>query len=327
VIARLKKYLKRSQLLVDTRRKLSQPFRVLLFRFSPVLVAKYNYFSKRWRLPDLKKPKTFDEKLLWLMLYWKDRLKVQCADKYAVRGYVTENGFSDILPPLIGIYVSAEDIHVSALPNQFALKCTHGCGFNILCQDKSALDWPRAQKKLKKWLHTDISKLNGEIHYSEIKPRIVCEPYLTGNGGSVLDDYKFFCFSGKVHCVMVCTGRGSKEGPKFDFYDAEWSNKLPYSRSGIVANRQIPRAQCYTRMLEAAEALSRPFPFVRVDFYEVNGKAVFGEMTFTPSGCVDPGYTEFAQKILGDLVKLPGEQSERDLPQCAHTPGLVQLER
>jgi len=301
----IKKRLKRSQRFMSSRLKLHRDFRALIFALSPVLVAKYNYLSQRWRLPNLEKPRTFDEKLLWLMLYWRHPLKARCADKYAVRGYVEQNGLPDILTPLIGVYESTEEIQLSALPNQFALKCTHGCGFNILCKAKDAFDWENARRRLKQWMSIDIGKVNGEIHYSEIKPRIVCEYYLRGEGESVPNDYKMFCFGGKVHCTMTCTGRYSSEGAQFDFYDIGWKNKLPYSKTSLVANRNIPAPKCYARMVEAAKVLSKPFPFVRIDFYDIDGKAVLGEMTFTPNGCVDTDYTDLAQEELGSLITLP----------------------
>ena len=144
----------------------------------------------------------------------------------------------------------------------------------------------------------------GEIHYSLIKPRILCERYLDDLSGN-LNDYKVYCFDGKAHCTMACTERGSGERTKFDIYDRDWKDKLPYSKSSLKSNRSIPKPEAYDEIIDAAEKLSKPFPFARMDFYSINGKALIGEMTFTPNGCVDTGYTELAQDELGQLVKLP----------------------
>jgi hypothetical protein len=91
----------------------------------------------------------------------------------------------------------------------------------------------------------------------------------------------------------------------YDFYDREWKTKLPYSKSSLLADRNIPKPDAYEEIIEAAEALSKPFPFVRMDFYSIQGRAVLGEMTFTPLGCIDPDYPEIAQLELGALIALP----------------------
>ena len=103
---------------------------------------------------------------------------------------------------------------------------------------------------------------------------------------------------------MACTDR-TEQGAKYDFYDRDWKNKLAYSKSSLLANRHIPKPDAYEEIIAAAEKLSKPFPFVRADFYSVKGKAVFGEMTFTPHACIDTGMTDLGQSIMGDLIRLP----------------------
>lgn len=242
------------------------------------------------------------------MLYWNHPLKMLCSDKYAVRSYVTENGLGHILPELFGVYTSAGEINFADLPERYVLKCTHGCGFNVFCLDKSLFDFEGARKKLDRWMKTDFGKYWGELHYSSIKPRIICEAYLDNLPGRPLVDYKVYCFDGKVHCSMVCIGRGSG-ATKFDFYDLEWRNIPDYCRPGASANLCLPKPETYETMIEAAETLSKPFPFVRVDFYSIKGKVVFGEMTFSPSGGIDTDLTVTAQNVMGKLIKLPVKSS------------------
>lgn len=238
------------------------------------------------------------------MLYWRHPLKSRCADKYAVRSYVEEHGLSHLLPELYGVYGQSKDIDFSILPDRFVLKCTHGCGFNILCRDKARLDVEDTKRKLNAWMNVEYDKLGGELHYGEIEPRIICEAFLEDRTGRPLTDYKVYCFDGKAHCTMACTDRDAK-GAKYDFYDREWKNKLAYSKSSLLANRDIPKPAAYEEIIQAAEVLSRPFPFVRMDFYSVNGKTVFGEMTFTPHGGIDTFMTDLAQDVMGKLLKLP----------------------
>jgi len=300
----IKKKLKESELLVDCYNKIHFLFNSMLFNLSPLLLVKYRYFLNRGILPDLENPKSFEEKLLWLMLYWQNPLKSICADKYEVRSYVKKFGLEHVLPEITGVYNSTDEINFSNLPDRFVLKCTHGCGFNIICKDKKTLDIKKTKRMLDKWMKIDISKGCGEIHYAEIKPRIICEKFLDDLSGDLPNDYKVYCFSGKAYCTLACTERGSGD-TKFDIYDRDWKNKLPYSRSSLLADRNIPKPDAYEEMIAAAEKLSKPFPFVRIDFYSIKGKAILGEMTFTPNGCIDKGYTDKAQHVFGEMISLP----------------------
>lgn len=304
-LTEIKHILKKSNRIVNCYDEIRKRFRAFLYLISPTLLAKYNFLIKRHRMPDLKNPKSFDEKLIWLMLYWRHPLKSRCADKFAMRSYVKEHGFGHILPELISGYDNCDAIDFVSLPERFVLKCTHGCGFNIICKDKSKLDIDKTKDKLVTWMKTDISKVNGEIHYTHITPRIICERFLDDSSGNIPVDYKVYCFGGKAHCTMVCQERSTNERAKFYFYNRGWDQKLNYNNTTLLSNINIPKPKAYEQMIQAAEELSKPFPFVRMDFYLISGKVIIGEMTFTPNGCVDTGYTDFAQDKLGQLIELP----------------------
>ena len=275
-------------------------------KLSPVLYAKHRYKSIYGKNPNLKKPVTFDEKLLWLNLYWRHPLKTECGDKYTMRSYVQKLGLGHILPELLGVYQNSKEIDFESLPDRFVLKCTHGCGFNIICNNKATLDIKEARRKLDKWMATDYSKFAGELHYASMKPSIICEKFQEDNVGELPIDYKVYCFRGKVHCILVAKGR-NKEGhtDMFDFYDLGWNTKLPYYTSSLQADRHTQKPEALDEMIALAESLSTPFPFVRMDFYNIKGKAVLGEITFTPAGCIQSGYTELAQNLLGSMIELP----------------------
>jgi len=263
----------------------------------------------RW--PCLGDPRSFDEKLAFLMLYWLHPLKTQCADKYCMRTYVEEQKLGHLLPRLIGLYEDSSEIDFEMLPGRFVLKCTHGWNFNIICRDKNKLNFAEARWMLDAWLKTDFSKVQGEIHYARIKPRIICEPFLGDAAGNLPCDYKVYCFAGKANCIMVCTERSS-DGHEaiYHFYDRDWKRRLPYAKSTLAVDRNLPKVEAFEEMVPAAEILSRPFPFVRMDFYNIAGRAVIGEMTFTPSGCIDTDLTDLAQNELGKLITLP--EPDRD---------------
>ncbi len=309
----IKNTLKRSESTVACFHKLDTRSRIVLYNISPMLLYKILFRRSKGRWPELEKPKSFDEKLAWLMLYWNHPSRVQCADKYAMRSYVEEHGFGHILPQLLGVYENSTEINFDALPQRFVLKCTHGCGFNIICKDRNKLNYEETKRKLDTWMKTDFNKIYGEIHYAFIKPRIICECFLGDSDGNLPNDYKVFCFDGKAHCIMACTERGSSSDgrdAKYDIYDLGWKNKLPYSKSSLLANRNIPKPEAYEEIIQAAEKLSKPFPFVRMDFYSIDGKALLGEMTFTPAGCKDSYITDLGQQVLGKLIKLPEKHLE-----------------
>ena len=290
----------------DYLRKMKASVVAALYTISPVLLAECRYRIRRGAWPNLKAPTTFDEKLLWLMLYWRHPLKTQCGDKYAMRSYVEVQGLGHVLPELLGVFENSKEIPFDTLPERFVLKCTHGCGFNIICKNKRELNFEQTKRKLDRWMNMDFGKVYGEVHYTAMSPLIICEPYLGDGAADIPNDYKVYGFGGKAHCTMACTGRREDgHSALFDIYNRDWTEKLPYSKSSLLANRSIPKPDAYEDMLVAAEQLSRPFPFVRMDFYSVNGKAVLGEMTFTPCGCIDDGYTDIGQRRMGALIQLP----------------------
>jgi len=281
-------------------------FKKILYRLSPALLYRLRFRLRTGRWPRLKHPRTFDEKLAFLMLYWRHPLMTQCTDKYGLRAYVQEQKLGHLLPELIGVYEDSRELDFAALPGSFVLKCTHGWRFNILCRDKRQLSVQDARRQLDAWMKTDFSIVFGESHYAAIRPRIICEPLLAAAAGGLPIDYKLYCFSGKVNCVMICLERSADgERARHFFVDRDWKRVLPYSRSTMNDDRPLPKVEGYEEMVAAAEILSRPFPFVRIDFYSINGRAVIGEMTFTPSAGIDPDFSELAQFELGRLIILP----------------------
>jgi hypothetical protein len=290
------------------QRSYYQHYAQILLNHFPQLYAQYRYKYTYGKKANLRNPATFDEKLLWLMLYWRHPLKTTCGDKYTLRSYVEKNGYSHVLPKLLGVYSHSSEIDFNLLPSKFVLKCSHGCSFNIFCSDKQTLDIKTTREKLDKWMAIDYSKNVGELHYADMKPMIICEEYLDELAGELPNDYKVYCFNGKAHCTMVAQGRDENGlTEKFDIYNLAWDAKPPYyySDADDDIERHIPKPEAYDEMIRVAEALSKPFPYVRMDFYSINGRAILGEMTFTPSGCIQKHYTPVAQKILGSLIELP----------------------
>ncbi|MBC5638998.1 MULTISPECIES: ATP-grasp fold amidoligase family protein [Clostridia] len=273
----------------------------IIYNISPVFSSKILFRISTGKKLNLKEPKTFNEKLMWLKLYDNNELVVKCADKYEVRKYVEDLGYKNLLPKLYGIYEQSEDIEWSKFPKKFAIKCTHGCGFNIICDDKSKLNINEANEKLKKWLKTRYVFEALESQYDKMIPRIICEEYIETKDGVLPNDYKIYCFNGKPKLTLVCTERAKEV--KMKFMDLKWK-EMNIGNPDFLSDEYPNKPECYDEMLKIAERLSKPFPFVRVDFYDLNGKPILGEMTFTPAGCAARYYNENGLNMLGSMIKL-----------------------
>lgn len=271
---------------------------------SPTMVSKIRYKNNFGRALDLKNPREFNEKLQWLKLkkYQHDPLVIQCADKVRVREYVQDCGCEEILIDCLGVYDQVEDIPWERLPEKFVLKCNHGAGYNIVCEDKSKLDISRTKKQLKKWLKDDYSLTYAEMHYHQIKPKIICEKFVQPKNGTLPDDYKVFCFYGEAFCTMLCKEREQGEHCKFYFFDKDWKFQPWDLSTAEERNVSIEKPKQYHKMLDYAEKLSKGFPFVRIDLYVLEDRIYFGEMTFTPCGCLDRDLTLEGNKALSDKI-------------------------
>lgn len=282
-------------------------FRYVLTLISPKLSVKFWYRFYFKRPLDLKKPQTLDEKIQWMKLYYyKDNdLVKQCADKYAVREYVAQCGLKHILNDLYGTYRSANEIDWKVLPEKFVLKWNFGCGGNVICSNKADLDIAKAQKELTHFGKIRFHLLAAEPQYDIKDKRILCERFIESEDGALPEDYKFYCFNGEAKFVLCCLGRGEKKRPAFYFFDRAW-NLLRYNKMGKQAplDFTLPKPDGIDEAFKYAEILSRPFPFVRVDFYIEHGKVLFGEMTFTPAGGFDTGRLPESNVLFGSMVSL-----------------------
>lgn len=284
------------------KQKISTRVYKALTRISPRLNTQLRYQRAAGRFADLKNPQSFSEKLLWLKLnrYADDPLVRRCADKLRVRDYVVEKGLGHLLNPLLAVYDRTEDIRWEELPRQFVLKWNFGCGANLLCPDREKLDTQKAAAQLRTWGKNEFWQEFAELQYRVDKKVLLCERFLEVPAGEELLDYKFYCFHGKAKAVLVIAR--PTEGEKAAvFMSPEWEllSDIPsrYRESLVPA-----RPERLQEMIEAAERLAEPFPFVRVDFYQHEGRPIFGEMTFTPAACILPSETPIDGKPMGDLL-------------------------
>ncbi len=266
------------------------------------LKIKYRYIMNK-KL-NLKNPKTFNEKLQWLKLYDRNPMYTKMVDKYEVRKYIEEKIGKEYLIPLIGVYDRFEDIDFNKLPNQFVIKCNHDSGGLVICKNKKNLDIKKTQSKITQSLKRNYYYSGREWPYKNIKPRIVIEKYMQDIDDNDLIDYKVMCFNGEPLYTFVYSERFSNDGVKATFYDKDW-NVLEFKRNFADSKKKIKKPLNYEKMLEFSKVIAKDIPFVRVDWYEVNRKLYFGEITFFPSsgfGAFNP--QEWDLK-LGNQIKLP----------------------
>jgi hypothetical protein len=225
-------------------------------------------------------------------------------DKYAAKEYVASIIGEVYIIPTLGVWDKVEEIDWDSPPKQFLLKCTHDSGGLVICKDKSKLDIKSAKKKLAKSLKCNYFYQNREWPYKNITPHIIAEQYMEDKSGCDLKDYKFFCFNGEPKCCQVIAGRRSVMS--VDFFDNNW-NHLPFHEPRVYPFSTVilSRPQSYELMWKLAQKLSTNHPFLRVDFYNINGRIYFGELTFFPTsgmGGFDPEGWDYT---FGSWMKLP----------------------
>lgn len=254
---------------------------------------------------NLDTPETYTEKLQWLKLYDRRPEFTLLVDKYAVKEYVRKTVGEEYLVPDFGVWNCFDEIPFDQLPDQFVLKCTHDSGGLVICRDRSAFDRAAARKKIETARSRSFYRLNREWTYKNITPRIIAEQYMENSKTGDLRDYKFFCFDGVPKLMFVATDRQTPgEDTKFDFFDMEYQH-LQLINGHPNAKTPPQKPENFELMKELAAKLSKGIPHVRVDFYEVNGKVYFGEMTFYHFSGTVPFEPECWDKTMGDWLTLP----------------------
>lgn len=264
----------------------------LLYRTLPAkqsLQVQYAKALGKW--PDLDDPKTFNERVQALKLAPRNPLLPLLADKVRVKEWVAERVGREVVIPTLwsGKVLPARPPSAPA----FVVKANHSSGWNHFVRNEDAAEWLLLREKSKEWLATDWYPYLHEWWYNEIDRQLLIEPMI----GEELNDYKFFCFNGEVKVVQVDQGRFSDH--RRSFYDRDWQPQsfgLAYSR----IDGEIPPPRHFARMIELAEILSAGFPFVRIDFYDLEAGPMFGEMTFAPGAGFERFAPASADRLLGD---------------------------
>lgn len=272
------------------------------------LLPDWLYLSLKYRKRtgfnlNLRNPKTYTEKLQWLKLYDRKPLYTTLVDKFAVKKYVAEKLGEEYIIPLIGVWDDVNDIDFDALPDQFVMKCTHDSGGLEICKDKATFDFDAAKRRIDKILKNNFYWVSREWPYKNVPPRVIIEKYMQDSETGELRDYKFFTFNGVPKVMYIATGRGTGE-TYGDFFDMDF-NHLDMAIDHKTAPVIPQKPHNFEEMKNAAQKLAEGIPQVRVDFYEIDGKVYFGEMTFFHCGGFERFHPESLDAIWGEWVDLP----------------------
>jgi len=267
-------------------------------------VTREGYIHIFGREPDLKNPKTFNEKINWLKLFNRQPIHQIFADKVAVRDLVRERGFGEILNEIYGVWDRPEDVPVQDLPTSFALKAAHGWHMNWIRKPGEPLRIDEIRREMQRWIRTDQSLGFGEWQYRNVPRRILAEHFLGASGDKIME-YKVFCFGG-VPKLMCCShAELGTDVIHHMYFDLDW-RELPIDRKGrhLFTDRPLRPVQ-FDEMVEVAAALSAGQPFLRVDLYEIGERVAFSELTLHPDGGAFPILPAEYDAKLGDMIELP----------------------
>lgn len=263
-------------------------------RLSDEEFIKRKYKSTMHKDLNLSNPESFNEKLQWLKLYDRKLEYTRMVDKYSVRGYIAEKIGEEHLIPLLGVWDDPSKIDFEKLPNQFVLKCNHNSGLGMcICKDKKELNVKKVKKGLKKGLKQNYYLMGREWPYKNVARKIICEQYMIDQKVKGLNDYKFYCFDGRVKAIGIYQDRNTEKPTTVDYFDRDY--KWQDFSWGYPHAKHVPnRPEQLDNMIEIAETLSQGFKEIRVDLYLCNGKVYFGELTFFDGS----GFEKFEPEII-----------------------------
>jgi hypothetical protein len=288
---------------------IKRPFNRILPDKSHIALC-YRGFTGR-RL-DWNNIKTFNEKIQWLKLYDHQDWHWKLCDKVGVREYVSERVGAHYLVPLLAIYDSVDEINFDQLPNQFVLKCSHDSGSAILCEDKSKLNRSEVLAYLRRKMSRNYYYVHREYQYKGIRPRIVCEKYISLGEDLEPIDYKFLCFNEEPKFIQVDVGRYTDH--KRMVMNTDWT-RAPFDLDPKYSdpNRQVSAPKNLEEMLGIARKLCTGFKFVRVDLYSEGDRIYFGELTLLQGSGLDPIEPYEFDHMLGNWIDIGDLGPNQDL--------------
>ncbi len=242
-------------------------------------------YSQLKYFPNLDNPKSFNEKIIWLALNYKNPIIAKCTDKYEMKRHIASIfGEDKYYVKALGIYTNINDIPFDELPSKFVIKSTAGWGSKqvIIVKNKETANLDKIKSRVAEWLYpwNTYYYNNMCITDEKIKPRILIEEYLEDLDG--LKDYKLYCFNGEPKMALTVINRGNDKEQRRVFTDIDEWKVLPFTRNKIKSEENVEKPQELETMINIAKQLSKEVPMLRVDFFINKGKIYVGEMTFSP---------------------------------------------
>ena len=267
------------------------------------------YLKKKFKLfmgkeLDLDNPKTFNEKLQWLKLNDRKDIYTTMVDKCEAKKYVASIIGEEYIIPTLGVYDKFDDINFDELPDQFVIKCTHDSGGLVVVRDKNKLDKTAAKKKINKSLRRNYYYSGREWPYKNVKPRIIVEKYMEDSKNKTMRDYKFFCYNGKPEIMYISEGLENHATASISFYDMNFKVTDCKRKDFKLLDYTPEKPKNFEKMKKFSAILSRGIPHLRVDWYEIDGKLYFGELTFSTCSGMVPFEDGKWDKKLGDMIDL-----------------------
>lgn len=283
----------------DINLKIKYLIRKFIICLPPKIAHSIWFFLRNKKIMHWKNPRTYDEKIHWLIVNRLDQKFSKYADKFEMRKYVEECGLGELLIPLYGVWESLEEVDFDKLPYPNIMKLTHGSGKNFYFVMHSPEEKELVKKKLAKGMKVDLSVIEMEYHYHFIRPRIICEKLL-GSGKEKLTDYKVVCTKGTPVAVLVCQNRDQGR----DYYSLEWKHLKNYTLEKYQSGKKVDKPKGLDTMIKAAAKLSQKFELARIDFYDIEGQVYVGEITLTPAAGSHAYLSWVGEEKLGNAIKL-----------------------
>lgn len=276
--------LKQIPMLVQIYNKFVYHYHKYLYSKDPRALANRSYKKFFHKDIDWRNPKDLIEKIIYMQFNSDTALWTKLADKFQAREYISLKCGNEYLPKLYGKYIDANDIDFDALPSKFVIKTNNGCGTVLLIKNKNTIDTKAIVRKVNNWLKIDYGYVNAQKHYLSIPKCIIIEEFLHSsnkNDDSPLIDYKFHCFNGVPECCLVVSSRNSKKHTyKLNLYDMQWRD-ISNNLCSFRGNEGVSCPKSLNIMIDLCHKLGQSIPYVRIDFYEIDGFVYVGELTFT----------------------------------------------
>lgn len=257
------------------------------------------FFRMHKRLPQLRRPETFNDHLLQIKISDEilDPMRQMVSDKHLVKNYIASAVGSQYALETYALLSSDSDVDdFEPKTTPCVIKPTHASQNVIFLRSpEDHLD----RARMKDWLRMNYYTWGRERNYKHLRKRVIVEEFFSDDGKSVPNDFKVFCFRGEPKMIQVDQARF--ENHVRNLYTTDW-REIPV-RYNHARGEIIPRPKLLDEMLEVARKAAAPFSFIRVDFFEAQGRLKIGELT----NCPDAAHGRFTprgfDKALGRLFE------------------------